>query len=541
MPRSTSMRSGTAHTPRADARYTRPAGRTIMQLHSMKTATTQTAPSAATGQIAAVDLGSNSFHMIIGQMHANGFKLIDRLREQVRLADGLDKSRIMSAEAQERALQCLGRFAQRLTGLPPGNVRIVGTNTLRSAKNAAQFLDRAEQALGYPIEIVSGIEEARLIYSGVAHSLASDSNSNRLVVDIGGGSTEMIIGRGFTPLLMESLYMGCITHTTRFFPGGKITANGVERALLEARVELEPKIEAYREEGWATAVGASGTAIAINKILTASGWSRDGITLAGLRRLVDAMLKAGEVDLLRLEGLSRERAAILPGGLIILLAVIEGLGIERMIVSDGALREGLIYDLIGRHHTGDVRDASVEALAARYHVDREQAARVEATALKCLHHITQDWRLDEVVNGHWLRWAARLHELGLDIAHSHYQKHGAYVIANADLAGFSFQEQQLLASLVFAHRRKFPVREFKELRSIWGRQAERLALLLRLAVVLHRSRSAVALPEFRLSGDKRRLSLRLPAGWLDAHPLTRTDLEREAQYLAQIDVALEFD
>ncbi|MBK8162752.1 MAG: exopolyphosphatase [Gammaproteobacteria bacterium] len=506
----------------------------------MKTSTQNAVPSAAPEQIAAVDLGSNSFHMIIAQMHASGFKLIDRLREQVRLADGLDKSRNMNAEAQERALQCLGRFAQRLTGLPPGNVRVVGTNTLRSAKNAAEFLDRAEQVLGYPIEVVSGIEEARLIYSGVAHSLASDGDSNRLVVDIGGGSTEMIIGRGFSPLLMESLYMGCITHTNRFFPGGKITASGIDRALLEARVELEPKIEIYRERGWASAIGASGTALAINRILAANGWGRDGITLAGLRKLTDAMLKAGDIDLLRLEGLSRERAAILPGGVIILLAVIDGLGIDRMLVSDGALREGLIYDLIGRHHTGDAREASVDALAARYHVDREQAARVESTALKCLRQVAPEWKLDEEMNSNWLGWAARLHELGLDIAHSHYQKHGAYVIAHADLAGFSFQEQQLLASLVLAHRRKFPARAFKDLKSIWGKQAERLALLLRLAAVLHRSRSAVPLPEFRLTGDKRRLSLRLPAGWLDAHPLTRTDLEREAQYLAQIDIALDF-
>ncbi|MGE0371127.1 MAG: exopolyphosphatase [Gammaproteobacteria bacterium] len=506
----------------------------------MKTSTQNAAPSAAPEQIAAVDLGSNSFHMIIAQMHASGYKLIDRLREQVRLADGLDKARRLSAEAQERALQCLGRFGQRLTGLPPDNVRIVGTNTLRSAKNSAEFLDRAEQALGYPIEVVSGIEEARLIYSGVAHSLASDGDSNRLVVDIGGGSTEMIIGRGFSPLLMESLYMGCITHTGRFFPGGKITAGGIDRALLEARVELEPKIEIYRETGWASAIGASGTALAINRILAANGWGKDGITLAGLRKLADAMLKAGDVDLLRLEGLSRERAAILPGGVIILLAVIDGLGIDRMLVSDGALREGLIYDLIGRHHTGDAREASVDALAARYHVDREQAARVESTALKCLRQVAPEWKLDEEMNSNWLGWAARLHEIGLDIAHSHYQKHGAYVIAHADLAGFSFQEQQLLASLVLAHRRKFPAREFKDLKSIWGKQAERLALLLRLAAVLHRSRSAVPLPEFRLTGDKRRLSLRLPAGWLDAHPLTRTDLEREAQYLAQIDAALDF-
>jgi exopolyphosphatase / guanosine-5'-triphosphate,3'-diphosphate pyrophosphatase len=492
-------------------------------------------------QIAAVDLGSNSFHMIIARMHGSELKLIDRLREQVRLAEGLDSKGQLSDDAQQRALDCLRRFGQRLAGLPTENLRIVGTNTLRSAKNAGDFLERAEEVLGHPIEVISGIEEARLIYGGVVHSLAADSEANRFVIDIGGGSTELIIGRGFRPLLMESLYIGCITLTKRFFSDGRLTQGAFDQALLEAWLELEPKIEAYRMRGWSSAIGASGTALAINRVLAANGWSKGGISPAGMRKFMEAMLKAGTIDALKLEGLSRERAQIIPGGFAILLATIEALGIERMGVSDGALREGLLHDLIGRHHDGDARDASVEALAARYHIDEQQAKRVELTVLECLSMVADEWKLDTEEDARWLRWSARLHEIGLDIAHSNYQKHGAYIIAHADLAGFSYQEQQLLALLVLAHRRKFPAKELKDVKSLWGKKAERLILLLRLAILLQRSRGTTALPGFRLEGRKKYLALHLPPDWLDAHPLTRADLGREVQYLTQIGVTLEFD
>ena len=496
-------------------------------------------PSSPT-QIAAVDLGSNSFHMIIARMQDREFNLIDRLREQVRLAEGMDERRLIDERAQARALECLRRFAQRLSGLPAESIRAVGTNTLRSARNAADFLERAEEVLGHPIEIISGIEEARLIYSGVAHSLAADGG-NRLVMDIGGGSTELIIGRGFEPVMMESLYMGCVTLSARFFADGAITRGAIDRALVEARLELEPKAQPYRACGWQRAVGSSGTMLAVNKILAANGWGAGGITAAGVRRLIDAMLAAGNVAQLRLEGLGQDRAKVLPGGVVILLAAMEALDIAHMEVSDGALREGLLYDLIGRHHTDDVREASVKALMRRYHVDEAQAARVERTAAHCLAMVAEEWRLEDEECALWLGWAALLHEIGLDIAHSNHQKHGAYVLAHADLAGFSYQEQQLLSLLVLTHRRKIPAKIFKDVRSHWGKQAERLALLLRLAVLLHRSRSAAPLPDFRLEGGKKRLALHMPAGWLQDHPLTRADLEREARHLTQIGVTLEYD
>ncbi|MDX9740044.1 MAG: Ppx/GppA phosphatase family protein [Gammaproteobacteria bacterium] len=491
--------------------------------------------------MAAVDLGSNSFHMIIARLEGEEPQLIDRLRVQVRLAEGLNGTRTIGEHVQERALDCLRQFGQRLDGFLPENVRAVGTNALRSARNAGDFLERAEQALGHSIEIISGIEEARLIYNGAARAIAVDDD-NRLVIDIGGGSTELIIGRGLEPLMMESLYAGCVTLSARCFPDGAITATTFEQALLEARLEFEPKIQPYRARGWRRAIGTSGTALVTARILAANGWSKDGVTVAGVKRLVAAMLEAGDVTRLRLDGLSADRAAILPGGIAILLAAMESLGIDHIETCDGALREGLLWDLVGRHRqTGDVRETSTRALARRYNVDEAQAERVRATTLRCFDMVADAWRLDEH-QAQWLEWAARLHEIGLGIAHSNHQKHGAYVLANADLAGFSCREQKLLALLVLAHRRKFPLKALKEVRGQWGKTAERLALLLRIAVLLHHSRSDTPLPDdFSLGAGKKRLALHMPAGWLDEHPLTRADLEREAHYLAQIGIVLDCD
>jgi exopolyphosphatase/guanosine-5'-triphosphate,3'-diphosphate pyrophosphatase len=485
---------------------------------------------------ATVDLGSNSFHMIVARQNDGQLHVVDRLREPVRLAAGLDAQKNITEEAQQRALACLQRFGQRLKDLPPDHVRAVGTNTLRSARNSGGFLASAEQMLGHQIEIIAGLEEARLIYLGVAHSLAADQKL-RLVMDIGGGSTELIIGTGFEPKYMESLYMGCVTMSRQHFNEGKITRSRIKKASIAARMELEPSEAFFKRLGWNVAIGASGTIRAVDKVVRAAGWSSNGITVSALKTLVDALVDAGQVKNLKLEGLSTERAPVFPGGVIILLSTFEALGIERMRVSDGALREGVLYDLIGRLHDKDVRSHSTTALATRYHVDLDQAKRVAQTAKYCLEQVSSAWELNPVSARRLLDWAAQLHEIGLDVAHSQYHKHGAYISEQADLAGFSRQEQKLLSMLVRAHRRKFPVSVFKDVPDY----AQYLALLLRLAVLLHRSRSVNPLPEFNLQAQKKMLTLQFPAGWLEAHPLTQADLEQEAVYLQAAGFKLEFE
>jgi exopolyphosphatase/guanosine-5'-triphosphate,3'-diphosphate pyrophosphatase len=423
--------------------------------------------------------------------------------------------------------------------MAPGTVRVVGTNTLRSARGASTFLSAAEGALGHPIEIISGVEEARLIYLGVAHSVG-ENGGRRLVVDIGGGSTELIIGERFDPMDMESLYMGCVSLSQAYFADGAITRKQVRQALLAAHQELEPHQAQFRQLGWDTAIGASGTIRAIDRVIREEKWSQDGITPNALGRLVDTMLNAGHVDRLSLAGLGPERAPVFPGGVTVLLAVFEALGIERMQVSDGALREGLLYDLLGRIRHEDVRSRTVDALARQYHIDGTQAARVKQTALDCLARVSEVWQ-PPPDSEQLLGWAAQLHELGLSIAHSQYHKHGAYILANADLSGFSRQEQRLLATLVRAHRRKFPTGAFEELPEGQQETARRLAVLLRLAALLHRSRNPMPVPALRIEAGKRSLRIGFKEGWLDEHPLTRADLEQEAGFLKAAKLKLAFE
>jgi exopolyphosphatase/guanosine-5'-triphosphate,3'-diphosphate pyrophosphatase len=489
--------------------------------------------------LAAVDLGSNSFHMIVVRKDHGEFQVLDRMREMVQLGAGLDARNQLSEEARARALACLERFGQRLRALPRGSVRVVGTNTLRKARKAAGFIREAEQTLGHPIQVISGIEEARLIYLGVSHSLA-DNVGHRLVVDIGGGSTELIIGERFEPIQLESLYMGCVSMTQQYFADGSIGKSALRAADVAAGLELEGVAETFRGLGWQEAVGASGTAKSIARVVEEQGWSESGITRESLKKLRKALLDGGHAKKLSLKGLTKERAPIFAGGFVVLANTFEALGIEHMAVSEGSLREGVIYDLMGRSEHEDVRERSVNALCQRYHVDLNQAARVERTALAFLQQVAADWGLDDEHHAATLGWAARLHEVGLDIAHSQFQKHGAYVVEHADLLGFSRQEQQVLAALVRGHRRKLPTAVFDALPTGLADSALRLCLLLRLAVKLHRSRTSKPLPELDLAGTEDSLRLSFPEGWLASHPLTAIDLEREQDYLKSVNISAEF-
>jgi exopolyphosphatase/guanosine-5'-triphosphate,3'-diphosphate pyrophosphatase len=480
--------------------------------------------------LAAVDLGSNSFHLVVARYSHGQLVILDRLREMVRLAAGLGDSGRLDDAATDRALRCLERFGQRLRAMRADSVRVVGTNALRRARRKRWFLERARAALGHPIEIISGLEEARLIYSGVVHTSPS-SPDKRLVVDIGGGSTEIVIGEGFDPLLLESLSVGCVGLTTLCFDDGKITERRFERARTSVRLELEPILEAYRKLGWLQAFGSSGTVRVIADVVRRLNPDSPRITLDNLRSLAERVIAAGHVDELDLPDVDVERAPVFPAGLAILLEVVETLGIDRVRVAEGAMREGLLYDLMGRFTDEDARVRSVRAMEKRYHVDPLQASRVEATAIALLKQVETDWGLLDPLAESVLRWAARLHESGLDIAHSKYHRHSAYLMQHADMPGFPREEQLLLSALVGGHRRQLSLEPLEDLLPPWDRHAEFLIVLLRLAVLLHRGRSPQPLPEVVLRVKGRTLTLTLPQRWMKDHPLTLEDLEQERLYL----------
>ena len=479
---------------------------------------------------AAVDLGSNSFHMIVANYVDGRLQVVDRIKEMVRLASGLNDSLSLSEESILTAITCLQRFGQRIREIPQINVRAVGTNTLRKARNGPEFLQRARQALGHPIEIISGREEARLIYLGVAHSVY-DETDKRLVVDIGGGSTELIIGKGFNPYYMESLHMGCVSISQQFFPEGIITSKKMRKAVLAARQEIEAIEATYKKLSWDQALGSSGTILSIYDVVKAQSWSDSGITLRSLLSLNDSLIATGKVDEINFDGLSDQRKPVFAGGVAILTGIFESLEIDYMNVSDGALREGLLHDLIGRAHNEDTRDKTIADIAVRYSVDGEQAARVKKTAHNFYEQLRACWMLNDEVDLKLLLWSTEIHEIGFSIAHVHYHRHGAYLIANSDLAGFSRQDQTRLATLVQNHRRKF-LRDTISL-SVEDNpeKIKYLCILLRLAVLLNRSRFYTALPVIRIKAETNSIKLKFPKNWLETHPLTLADLETEYTYL----------
>ena len=486
--------------------------------------------------LAAIDLGSNSFHIVIAQLTQGEIRTIDVMSDKVQLAAGIDEKRHLSNEAKQRGLDCLSRFAQRVKDLPIDNVRIVGTNALREAKNSKEFIEDAETILGSPLEIIAGREEARLIYLGVSHTLADDLG-NRLVIDIGGGSTEFIIGERFEPLVLESLHMGCVSFTKRYFQDDIISQRNFKRAQTAALQELQAIKFHYRDLGWNSAVGSSGTIKAVRNACISCGFSNGSITQEALLKLRDRLLEYTHFDEIEIEGIKPERKKVLAAGVAILCAAFEALSIEEMAFSEGALREGVLYDMAGRLQHEDVRDRTISALMQRYHVDQEQADRVEQTALLAWAQLKDNWEFS-LKHYDMLSWAARTHEIGLTIAHSQFHKHSAYLLTHSDLPGFTTREQLQLATLVRGHRRKFPKDEFKKLPKRLQEPYKKLCIILRLAVVLHRSRSKDRLPAIAFSAEGKKLNVLFPEGWLDHHPLTYADLEQEVEFLSNADFKL---
>ncbi len=478
--------------------------------------------------------------MVVGELRHGQLIIIDRIRETVRLAEGLSDKGDLSPEARARALDCLARFGERLRDMHAAKVRAAGTSTVRRAREDTGFMAEAEKALGHPIEIISGLEEARLIYEGVMHSLPP-SDGLRLVMDIGGGSTELILGKGSKPRALESVHLGCVTLTERFFGDGSITAAAFNKARVAARLELRPVKAFFRSADGVEAIGTSGTILATEFVASELGLIESGrLTPTAVEQLIERVIEFGAISKLVLPGLSERRAQVWPGGLAILVELLEVLRISEIKVSDGALREGLLYSLLGRLQHDDARERTVRAIAARYHVDRKQARRVARTVDLLLGQCVEGWKLDDPLFASVLEWSARLHEIGLDISHDGYQRHGAYIAANADLPGFSRAEQRFLAFLIGAQRHSITTKFLRGLPRGWRVPALRLAILLRLAVLLNRSRSPIDMPPVALEVNRKTLRLEFNAAWLAENPLTVADLEREIGYLGAVGYTLGF-
>ncbi|MDR2506828.1 MAG: Ppx/GppA family phosphatase [Candidatus Accumulibacter sp.] len=476
-------------------------------------------------QIAAVDLGSNSFCMQVGRIVEEQIYPLDARKESVRLASGLTPDKDIDEAAQSRALETLSRFGERLRGFQPEAVRVVATNTFRVAKNAKPFISRAEKALGFPIEIVAGREEARLVYLGASQALPS--RERRLVVDIGGGSTEFIVGRQTETFLMESLFMGCVSYSLRFFSGGRVDKKSFNGAEMAAASELQAISKEFRSAGWTEAVATSGTAHAISTLLEANGLNPggiDGITHEGLSRLKTLLIRAGSADEVRLSGLRADRTPVFPGGLAIMLAIFTELGVQRMLYSEGALRLGVLYDLLGRFQDRDMRDLTVQEFMKRYQVETAQARRVSRMALTLLAQLMPGDSRKRETSARFLRWAADLHEIGISVAHNGFHRHGAYIVTYADMPGFSRRDQEYLSTLILGQRGKLEKIPFSGLPD----PARTVLFCLRMAVLLHRSRDDLSLPAISVRQTGNGFFAGFREAWLSANPLTEAALREEA-------------
>ena len=474
--------------------------------------------------LAAVDLGSNSFRLEIGRFDHGQIQRVEYLKETVRQGNGLDEARNLSDEAMERGWACLARFAERLASFKPRQVRAVATQTLREARNRDVFLKRAHQVLGFPIDVISGREDARLIYLGVTH-LLPQSEERRLVVDIGGRSTELILGRGYQPEVTESYRVGSVAWSMKYFPDGQFTRAAFERAEIAAQAVLDEALTPYAPGNWDVAYGSSGTIGAVADILGALGHPPGAITRDALAMLQDELLKAKSADRVRLPALKDDRRPVIGGGLSVLRAVFDLLGMARMQAAQGALRQGVLYDMLDREQANtDVRTTTVQRLAVKFGADAAQAARVGRVAAHFLRQLRARGDAAELQREERkLAWAAQLHEIGSAISHSDYHKHGAYILENADAPGFAQPELHRLGLLVLGHRGKL-----RKLEADFGDAPFVQQLLcLRLAVILCHARRDPELQGLRISGSGQAVTLAVPPAWAGAYPQSAHLLREE--------------
>lgn len=492
-------------------------------------------------EFAAIDLGSNSFHMIVARIVNGSIQVLSRIKRRVRLAEGLDEQRVLNQAAIDRGIACLALFAKRLNGFSPENVKVVGTYTLRRAVNNGDFLRQAKAVFPFPIEIISGQDEARLIYAGVSHTQAE--SGRKLVVDIGGGSTEMTIGDNFTPLRAESRHMGCVSFAKRFFGDDKLSPERFEQAYQTAMDKIEDLAWEYRELGWKYVFGSSGTIKSVSKVLEANGYGDGLITENRLVALIDNCLKFERLSRIELKGLLEERADVLVPGLAILLALFRTFHIQSMRYSDGALREGVMYGLESSFQVGNIRQRTAEALAQQFNIDQQQAQQVQKTALRLFEQVTvwKNKRQSKELKS-MIKWASLLHEVGISINHNGVNRHSAYIIANRDLPGFDSEQQNLLALLMKHHLKGFKRSDIRSTNRYQHRDLLTLLRLFRLAVLLNRARQATVFPEsLELTIEKNEWTLQFESDFLAQNPLITADLEEESRLLEQLECRLHFN
>ncbi|AHG20407.1 guanosine polyphosphate pyrophosphohydrolase [Chania multitudinisentens RB-25] len=479
---------------------------------------------------AAIDLGSNSFHMLVVREVAGSIQILARIKRKVRLAGGLDKHNHLSHEAMQRGWQCLKLFSERLQDIPREQIRVVATATLRLANNAGEFLQTAEELLGCPIQVISGEEEARLIYQGVAHTTGGPDQ--RLVVDIGGGSTELVTGSGAQATQLYSLSMGCVTWLERFFNDRNLGAENFAAAEQAAREIVRPVAPQLRQQGWQICVGASGTVQALQEIMMAQGMD-ERITLSKLRQLKQRAIQCGRLEELEIEGLTLERALVFPSGLSILLAIFQELNIECMTLAGGALREGLVYGMLHMPIKQDIRSRTLYNLQRRYLLDTEQAERVSQLATHFSLQIANEWQLDTRCC-ELLHAACLIHEIGLSVDFKQAPQHAAYLIRNLDLPGFTPAQKTLLAALLQNQSNAIDLPLLSQQNAMPPRMAQRLCRILRLAIIFASRRRDDTLPAVCLRADDEELHVILPSGWLEQHPLRAEALEQESHWQSYV-------
>lgn len=491
-------------------------------------------------EIAAIDLGSNSFHMVVAKVVDNDLQLISRHKQRVRLASGLDENNYLDEDAMARGLECLAMFSERLQGLESKNVRIAATHTLRQAHNAGDFLQRAQAIIPFPIEIIPGEEEARLIYLGVAHT--QPESDSKLVIDIGGGSTEIVIGRGFDSLLVNSKQMGCVNYTHRYFSNGALSKKNFTKATLAAEQKLESIATRYRKLGWDSAIGSSGTIKAVKEVLIGLGHSDGIITLKRLEKLIEHLCQWDTIQDIDLVNLTEDRKPVFAAGVAILHAIFNALRIDTLVYSDGALREGLLYEMEDRFKRLDIRMRTTEALAQKHHVDLEHAAHVKGQARELFLQVAEPLGMhkhNELLD--LLEWSALLHEVGLSISLQAVHRHSAYILRHTNMAGFNQEQQKVIAMLARFHRKSLKLNELEEFSLFKKKHIIHLIRILRLAVLLNAQRNDDPLPTLNLKVNEETWTLSSPdKQWLENNKLLEANLQLEQEYWQTVGWQLDY-